>query len=200
LPSRKAPEAAFDCLLAASLVGWALFGLREYGLSSVRIAIAGLNLTVAFLLVSRSTPLESGSTSDVLKSLPALVAAGLALRLAGPTNIWPLSSRALFVLGSLVAIRSLLGLGRSFAVLPARRGLVANGPYRLVRHPVYAGELMMVCACFVAHPVPASAAVVLASLPLTALRIGTEERLLDRCEEYRCYKGQVRWRLVPGLW
>ena len=200
MPSRTRPEHLFDCLLAASLVFWALIGLREFGVNTVRVAIAALHLAVAYALLTRSTPAERASVSDVLKSLPALVSAGLALRLAVPVDEWPLPSRALFLLGTLVAIRALFGLGKSFAVLPARRAVVVEGPYRLVRHPVYAGELMMLFACFLARPVPASAAVVLVSLPFMALRIGTEERLLAGCGEYRGYKRDVRWRLVPGLW
>ena len=32
-------------------------------------------------------------------------------------------------------------LGRSFGLVPANRGIVARGPYLLVRHPIYAGYL-----------------------------------------------------------
>ncbi|MCP3960250.1 MAG: hypothetical protein GY719_20600 [bacterium] len=93
-----------------------------------------------------------------------------------------------------------LCLGRSFAILPALRGVVVRGSYRLVRHPAYAGELLMIAGCVVARPVAGSVAALLLAVPLVALRIRAEEELLMSRERYRSYAEQVRWRLVPGVW
>ena len=40
----------------------------------------------------------------------------------------------------------------------------------------------------------------LAAIPLVAIRILAEERLLFEDQSYQTYAGVVRWRLVPGLW
>ena len=34
-------------------------------------------------------------------------------------------------------------MGRSFGILPANRGIVSNGPFRWVRHPIYLGWLVL---------------------------------------------------------
>ena len=44
--------------------------------------------------------------------------------------------------GLALAVWSLSSLGSSFGIAPADRGLVQRGPYRLLRHPMYAGELL----------------------------------------------------------
>jgi protein-S-isoprenylcysteine O-methyltransferase Ste14 len=40
----------------------------------------------------------------------------------------------------------------------------------------------------------------LISLPLVALRITAEERVLTANAAYRDYSQEVRWRLVPRVW
>ena len=47
----------------------------------------------------------------------------------------------LVVLGTCFQLWSKLVLRRSFGIAPANRGVKMGGPYRLVRHPMYAGYL-----------------------------------------------------------
>src|SRR5207253_4977738 len=53
-----------------------------------------------------------------------------------------LAASAVVVCGTLFAIWSLATLGRCFGLFPEVRGLVLSGPYRLIRHPVYLGEIV----------------------------------------------------------
>ena len=94
---------------------------------------------------------------------------------------------------------SVLSLGRCFGVLPEARGLVTRGPYRLVRHPVYLGEL---AACFgltLAAPSARNLAVALAFAVAQAVRMRLEEQALSaRFPEYADYSKRTP-RLVPRL-
>ncbi len=79
--------------------------------------------------------------------------------------------------------------------------VVSGGPYRLVRHPAYAGSLVVTLL------VPLILGSVWAFVPavLTAaailVRTGMEDRLLRReLEGYAAYAGRTRWRLVWGVW
>jgi protein-S-isoprenylcysteine O-methyltransferase Ste14 len=79
-------------------------------------------------------------------------------------------------------------------------GLKTNGPYRLVRHPLYLGWMLLV---FGAARMTGDrlAFAVMTSAYLVAA-VPWEERSLERSfgEAYRRYKAQVRWRIVPFLY
>jgi protein-S-isoprenylcysteine O-methyltransferase Ste14 len=98
------------------------------------------------------------------------------------------------------AIASVAVLGRCFGVLPDVRGLVTRGPYRLVRHPLYLGELTAGLGIVLGASgrLPALAAWVLC-VGLQLTRTAYEERAL-RAEfpEYGPYAERTR-RLIPGV-
>ena len=92
---------------------------------------------------------------------------------------------------------SLLALGRSFGVVPADRGLVRRGPYRFVRHPVYAFEALFFVGYAIAVPTPRTFAVLAVWAALQVVRMVREERIIEGYQEYRKV---VRWRIMPFVW
>jgi protein-S-isoprenylcysteine O-methyltransferase Ste14 len=82
----------------------------------------------------------------------------------------------------------------------ASAGLQTGGPYRLVRHPLYLGWVLMVFgAARMTGDRLAFAAMTTAYL---LVAIPWEERSLERSfgEAYRRYKTQVRWRVFPFVY
>lgn len=78
---------------------------------------------------------------------------------------------------------------------------ITDGPYRVVRHPMYAGALLM----FVGTPLLLGSWWGLLFVPLGGAGIGIravgEERMLRReLAGYEEYTRHVRFRMVPGLW
>ncbi len=108
-------------------------------------------------------------------------------------------SAVVSVVGLCLVIAGKLALGRSFGIVPANRGVVAGGPYLLVRHPIYAGYLITHLAFLAAHPTPANIAIVLCADTALVARALFEERILERDAIYRAYCGRVAWHLIPGV-
>jgi len=89
-------------------------------------------------------------------------------------------------------------LGRSFGLLPARRGLVMAGPYRLVRHPIYFGYLIGHIGFLLVNFSWRNAAVLALLYVAQVIRIRHEEAMLTSDGgDYRLYQQRVRWRLLP---
>jgi len=102
------------------------------------------------------------------------------------------------LLGYVSILWSLITLRNCFGVAPADRGLIDSGPYRLVRHPMYLGELVLRAALIASSPKP------LIGLPMlvvfTAIQILRARREEGIISGYANYASQVRYRLLPGVW
>lgn len=79
--------------------------------------------------------------------------------------------------------------------------VVSSGPYRLVRHPGYAGSLLatmcvpLVLGSWWAY-VPAGA-----SIAALVARTALEDRMLQHeLDGYAALVARTRWRLIPGVW
>ncbi len=123
--------------------------------------------------------------------------------LVKPSVIAPLAPEMLTVgvsaIGLLIVIAGKISLGRSFGLIPANRGIVSTGLYRLVRHPIYLGYLITHVAFLAANPTPWNIALLLTADIALLARAVCEERTLARDEAYRSYQTRVRWRVVPGF-
>jgi protein-S-isoprenylcysteine O-methyltransferase Ste14 len=89
---------------------------------------------------------------------------------------------------------------RTIQVEPGQQ-VISNGPYRVVRHPMYLGICVMCLFTPLAlgsyFSLPAFALVI----PLVVLRLLNEERVLrQELAGYTEYCSQTRFRLVPFVW
>lgn len=105
--------------------------------------------------------------------------------------------------GGLLTLAGVFGLGRNLTALPRPREnarLVQSGPYRIVRHPIYSGLIMMVwgwAACNQDWLLIVYAVVTLVFFDLKSRR---EERWLkERFPEYAAYQSRVR-KLIPFVY
>lgn len=167
--------------------------------------VTGLFLLVSEGLVAILT-LFRRSATDVDVSVRARVL--MTASLAGPAFLVPIASGvwtpewltvAMSCFGLSIVIAGKLTLGRSFALLPANRGVVSSGVYRVVRHPIYLGYLVSHVAFLLANPTAWNALALIASDIALVFRSVCEEKTLAKDPRYRAYQSRVRWRVVPGI-
>ena len=85
--------------------------------------------------------------------------------------------------------------------LDAEHALCDSGPYRLVRHPGYAGNVLAQYGIVLALASPWVLIPATAALVVSVLRIKFEDSALQgELTGYAEYAGRVRYRLIPGLY
>jgi protein-S-isoprenylcysteine O-methyltransferase Ste14 len=169
------------------------------------------------LIAERSRTMQHGNAQPWDKKLAplmglsgilVLVIAGLDVRLGwSPAFSLPVKILALvLIVGGYVLSSYALIENRFFSDtvrLQTDRGqqVVSSGPYRWMRHPGYAGALLI----YLGTPLFLDSA--LAFLPIVlifglyVIRTALEDGFLqEELEGYRDYAKRVRYRLFPGIW
>ena len=152
-----------------------------------------INTVALFFFITRRDATKVGTKLEGIIALGGTFAASL---LHGPEDIHAVPT-AIQMGGLLGWVVALIALGRSLGIAPADRGLVRHGPYRFIRHPIYAFEALFFVGIVAGAPGLHNIAVFSAWASLQVIRIFREERILGGYDEYR---QTVRWRIIPFVW
>lgn len=101
--------------------------------------------------------------------------------------------------GIFIQVTAKVVLGRSFGVVAANRGVKIAGPYRIVRHPMYAGYTITHIGLLLSMPSLLNATLYALAFAFQVVRILREETVLMQSEDYRDFGSRVRYRLLPGV-
>jgi protein-S-isoprenylcysteine O-methyltransferase Ste14 len=163
------------------------------------LLLLGEGLVVFFVAIRRPTANISYSPFEWCLALAA-TSAPLMVVAGDKQNSWfPAFFTLVMLVGLLVQFAAKLTLARSFGLVPAHRGLKLSGPYRIVRHPMYAGYLIMQVGFLALNPTWWNCAAYIVAWTLQVRRLLAEEAFLGRDPAYREYQGRVTYRVVPGL-
>jgi protein-S-isoprenylcysteine O-methyltransferase Ste14 len=208
-PARVQPRRTFDIAdIAARVLIGALFTLMAVRIGSDFLQtgrLTGLLLLASETLVVVLTVFRrpSAAIDRSLKARLLTIAATMGPPLVRPAAVTALLPELVTVsvsaVGLFAVIAGKLSLGRSFGLMPANRGVVSTGMYRLVRHPIYLGYLVTHVAFLAANPTAANFTLLVAADVALMMRAVCEERTLARDSAYREYQHRVRWRVLPGV-
>ena len=144
--------------LARALVG-VLFALMSFNLlgNFLRtghvtglLLLASEFLVLVFTVLRRPAQHVDRSMAGRLMTTVSIVGPQL-LRAGSIPSLAPdVLTAVVSAIGLCVVISGKLALGRSFGLVPANRGVVVQGPYTVVRHPIYLGYLVTHAAFLVA--------------------------------------------------
>jgi protein-S-isoprenylcysteine O-methyltransferase Ste14 len=183
-------------LLVFSLFAWRMLNAPNAYAPAVMVSETAV---VLFTLIRRPTAAISLRLGDWLLATTATLAPLLIIPNADPYPA--LAGLGLFLIffGNCFQAWAKLILRRSFGITPANRGVKITGAYRFVRHPMYAGYLLVHIGVLAVMFSPYNVVVYVIGWTAQILRLLAEERLLGEDPTYRDYMNQVRWRLIPGV-
>ncbi len=128
---------------------------------------------------------------------------GVGILLLPPHELSPalyLVSLLLMIGGTVFALAAVLVLGRSISMLPEARQLVTSGPYALVRHPVYLGEMVVMAGIALQYLSVWALLLLALQYAFQLARMRNEERLLSQAfPDYADYMARTA-RLLPGVY
>ncbi len=182
---------------------WTLFVRHYFELWTQHGGILNLGLFIHntilfFLFLTRRKSKETGMRFVDWLVPVVTVGSAMMLRPGQPANgfLLPVSlGIQLFGLGAMIL--SLISLGKSFGIIPANRNVKNTGAYHLVRHPLYAAEIIFyigfLLGNFSLHNIIFTAFIFSGQVWRSIL----EEKLLSRDPVYREYLARVKWRFIP---
>ena len=163
------------------------------------LLLASESLVVILTVFRRSTGVVDRSAKARILMTLSLIGPLLVAPTAGGALVSDSMTVMISVCGLIIVIAGKLSLGRSFGLMPANRGVVSSGLYRLVRHPIYMGYLITHSGFVAANPTLWNLVMLVGADIALMWRAVCEEQTLSRDAAYREYLQTVRWRVVPGV-
>jgi protein-S-isoprenylcysteine O-methyltransferase Ste14 len=154
---------------------------------------------------------EKETTQKIIMSLVSLGFIGLLVVPALDHRFaWSYVPPYLVMVGNILVALGFLAIGFVFREntftsatieIASDQRVISTGPYAVVRHPMYAGALVMLAGIPIALGSWWGLLVLLAILPMLIWRMLDEERFLARnLPGYPEYQRRVRYRLIPQVW
>lgn len=191
--------------------GWVFLGTFAAATLAITIDLALHDRALLARRVAAGPTAEPTRAQKLIQSLASLaflatfVLAGLDRRYG-----WSVLPAAVAISGDVVVLVGLAVVGLVFRAntftsatieVAREQKLVTTGPYGVVRHPMYAGAVVMLLGVPLALGSALAYAGVVPLYAVIVVRLLDEERLLAReLPGYAAYRTTVRYRLLPRVW
>jgi protein-S-isoprenylcysteine O-methyltransferase Ste14 len=156
-------------------------------------------ITIVMIVVRRFTITLSQQPLDWLLAVAGCCTPLIAIPAVERSPELAQIGAGIMLIGLCIQISAKVILFRSFGIVAANRGIQIRGPYRFVRHPIYAGYVVAHFGYLVGWPSTHNICLYTLALIIQMARLLREEELLMNDPAYREYAGRVRYRLLPGV-
>jgi len=225
LPAALTNSAAYEWVLHRGVTAWYLFlccslifngaeRLKQFDLATLTPVAAAdflshLSMLFFFLMAGWLTLVRQAPVAKARGAIPRLAALAAVMLLFAvaylprldPMPHWVIYlSATLTLVGDILSVAVLSRLGKSFSVMAEARRPVTDGPYRIIRHPLYFVEAVALTGVFLPYASVPAALLFCTLLGLQLMRMGYEEQVLrETFPEYAAYADRTH-RLIPGVW
>ena len=193
------PANIFIALLWSNLVLSSFLNWQQNG-GILSLGLVFINTLLVLLFITRR---ESNETSHhVLDWIIPILTVVLSLTLRphpGTHSVVNISAAFIQFLGIIATLISLLSLGRSFGIIPANRKIKLSGFYKMVRHPVYASEMLFYLGFLLGNFTVLNLLITILIFSGQVWRALSEEKLLSKDNQYSGYMQDVKYRFLPGI-
>lgn len=188
-------------VVCLSIFLWRIYQhIDTYGLSvNLLILAVGELITVMIVLFAR---FAKEAKLDFITAVSTATASFYFLFLSFGQGLELLSSNVAVAIQSLAVLWQIYAkicLGFSFGLLPANRGIVTKGAYRVVRHPIYFGYFVNHMAYLLSAFSVYNLCIFAAMYFFQAIRIWQEEKVLMNDSTYKEYAKRTKYRFIPFL-
>jgi protein-S-isoprenylcysteine O-methyltransferase Ste14 len=200
---KKHRSLILNIYLFLNFAGWGIWQTYQYhlegalGYVEISFTIQSLLLAVIFLIRKPHRAFHKNPFHQAIAIIAFCSgAAFMGQPATGPQVAMHISQVVIFC-ANVLGVATLLTLGRSFGILIAFRELKSHGLYGLVRHPMYATDILLRVGFLISHFSPFTVLVFIISTACYVYRAILEERFLIQQPEYREYMRRVKYRFVP---
>lgn len=128
---------------------------------------------------------------------------GWSVALLGGVPVWLTGVSEVIILGAWLLVFQVLrcnSFASAIVQVEASQRVITNGPYRLVRHPMYTGFALLILATPFALGSYVALVPALLLIPVLVFRLLDEERVLRKeLAGYAEYCERTRFRLIPSV-
>jgi len=159
------------------------------------------NLMLAFLFITRTkASVVSMNPFHWIVALATSFSGFFFIKAEMTPQEWQIAVTQILTIGALVLeVPAVLTLGRSFGFLPALRCVKTNSIYKVLRHPMYLGCILVRLTYCIRNPIGPNFMLFAVVVLLYGLRTKHEEEMLSHDVTYIEYMQRVRYRLCPGI-
>ena len=200
---KKHRSLILNIYLFLSFAGWGIWQTYQYHLKGtlgyVEISFAIQSLLVGVIILSRR-PHQVFHTNLLHQAVAIIAFCSGAAFIGQPATGNPLAkhiSQVIILTANMFGVVTLLNLGHSFGILIAFREVKSRGLYGMIRHPMYATDILLRMGFLINHFNLLTLILFITSAVCYVYRAILEEQFLMHQPEYQEYMHRVKYRFIP---